>query len=471
MAQKNDTQLLLVAMLICLGIVGFGGWWFLHRGGNTLLHRDTPTLASSDAETAGIPVKERFSEGEKILIYQNTTMEKEEGISAIATGDWQSAITELEASLAKNPNDPEALIYLNNARIGNQNSYVIAALVPITSQLDGAQELLRGVAQAQAEINQKGGINGTPVRIIIGDDSNDGEIAADIARALVEDDRVLGAIGHFSSQVSLAAANIYQQGELVAISPTSTSVDLSTAGSYIFRTVPSDRFTGTTLSRYLLQTLDKQKVAIFYNSESNYSQSLTNAFTTALLADGGETVAEFDLSSVMFNPSSAVKQAVTQGAEAIVLATDSTVLNSALDVIVANDRQLPLLGGDSLYKATVLEKAGNEAEAMVVTIPWHILANLDSPFSQSSLQLWKAQVNWRTALAYDALLVLAEAIATDPTRSGIQQALGTLDVPVSGASGPIRFLPSGDRNQALQLVKIEAGDRTGFGYDFVPINE
>ena len=471
MAQKNDTQMLLVAMLICLGIVGFGGWWFLHRGGETLLPGNTPTSVNSDEETAEIPVEERLSEGGKLLISQGATVEKEQGMAAMATGDWQSAIRELEASLAKKPNDPEALIYLNNARIGNQNSYTIAALVPITSQLDSAQELLRGVAQAQTEINQKGGIKGTPIRIIIGDDSNDGEVATDIARSLVADDRVLGAIGHFSSQVSLAAAEIYQSGELVAISPTSTSVDLSKAGSYIFRTVPSDRFTGSTLSRYLLQTLEKQKVAIFYNSESNYSQSLTDAFTTSLLADGGETVAEFDLSSMMFNPSSSVKQAIAQGAEAIVFATDSTVLDSALDAIAANDGQLPLLGGDSLYKATVLEQAGEQAEGMVVTIPWHILANLDSPFTQSSRQLWKGDVNWRTALAYDALSTLAVAMNAEPTRSGIQQALSARDLQVNGASGEIHFLPSGDRNQALQLVKIEAGDRTGLGYDFVPIDE
>jgi branched-chain amino acid transport system substrate-binding protein len=55
----------------------------------------------------------------------------------------------LKASLKSHPNDPEARIYLNNALIGNQNSYTIAVPVPLSSNPDGAAEILRGVAQAK----------------------------------------------------------------------------------------------------------------------------------------------------------------------------------------------------------------------------------------------------------------------------------------------------------------------------------
>jgi branched-chain amino acid transport system substrate-binding protein len=108
---------------------------------------------------------------------------------------------------------------------------------------------------------------------------------------------------------------------------------------------------------------------------------------------------------------------------------------------------------------------------MVVAIPWHFLANAQSPFAQQSLQLWGGQVNWRTALAYDGAKVLLEAIARKPSRSGIQETLVSPDFQVTGASGTLRFLPSGDRNQALQLVEVQPGNNSGFGYDFVPLGE
>jgi branched-chain amino acid transport system substrate-binding protein len=109
------------------------------------------------------------------------------------------------------------------------------------------------------------------------------------------------------------------------------------------------------------------------------------------------------------------------------------------------------------------------AIGMVVAIPWHILGNPNADFPRTASQLWGAEVNWRTAMAYDATEALIAAIAQNPSRTGVQQALSSPDFTTEGAAGTIRFLPSGDRNQAAQLVTIQAGDRTGFGYDFVPV--
>ncbi|MBW3586482.1 MAG: receptor ligand binding family protein, partial [Cyanobacteria bacterium 0813] len=61
-------------------------------------------------------------------------------------------------------------------------------------------------------------------------------------------------------------------------------------------------------------------------------------------------------------------------------------------------------------------------------------------------------------------------LGRNPTRTGIQQAFSASDFSAKGASGPIRFLPSGDRNRAVQLVTVKPGNRTSYGYEFVPIN-
>lgn len=86
-----------------------------------------------------------------------------------------------------------------------------------------------------------------------------------------------------------------------------------------------------------------------------------------------------------------------------------------------------------------------------------------------SRQLWVDDVNWRTALAYDATEALIAAIERSPTRAGVQQALLSSEFTTPGAAGNIRFLPSGDRNAPVQLVQIVPGNRSGTGYDFVPL--
>ncbi|MEO1146723.1 MAG: ABC transporter substrate-binding protein [Cyanobacteria bacterium J06638_22] len=481
MSQKNETPALLVALIVTLLLIG-GGIWFLLRNlnlGGVLPQPSSPTATipgGSDPPTnpntpttSNSAIAQRLSIGDRILFPDGATPAKGLAVQAIAEGNYEMAIAELETSLQDNRNDPEALIYLSNARIGEAAAYTIAVSVPAEAATNQALELLRGVAQAQMAVNEAGGINGVPLRVAIAIDNDEQSTVTQVAEALTQDSRVLGVIGHFSSGSSLAAAPIYEEAGLPMISPTSTSVQLSGQGQYVFRTVPSDRFTATTLSRYLINNLQQGNAAIFFNGESDYSLSLKNEFSTALLTDGGQILSEFDVSAGGFDATAAVQQAQQQGASVLVLLTNTATLEQALDVIAVNGQQLPLLGGDSLFNPTILETGGQNALGMTVAVPWVIQSNAESEFAIASRQLWGGAVNWRTAMAYDATTALSAGLSVDPTRDGLTQALKDPSFSVEGATGTIRFLPSGDRNQPMQLVQVTPSDRTGFGYAFEPV--
>ncbi|MGL5795428.1 MAG: ABC transporter substrate-binding protein, partial [Waterburya sp.] len=299
--QKKETTALILSLLITIGAITAGLRWLDKKQvqNNLTINQIKPNIFSRQKSTFN---SEQISQGNTILITQDTTPEKQAAVKAIATGDYPQAISQLEQSLAQQSNDPEALIYLNNARIADEKAYNLAVPVPIGTEITTAQEILRGVAQAQTEINQQGGINDIPIKITIANDDNDPETAKQIAESLAKHQEILGVIGHFASDVTLAVAPIYEQNGLVAISATSTSVSLSDAGDYIFRTVPSDRFTSNALAEYTLNQLHQRQVALIYNSQSAYSQSLRDTFTTDLVSDGGEIVFEADLSQKNFNP-------------------------------------------------------------------------------------------------------------------------------------------------------------------------
>ncbi|MCF3575594.1 ABC transporter substrate-binding protein [Planktothrix agardhii] len=473
MSQKNESLILFLALLITGSLLGAGYFLFFRFSPKPLLNTNNPsgTLPPTSSPNIAVgPIETRISQGEKVLIASGNLALKQAGVAALASRQYQNAVQQFNAALQQNKNDPEALVYRNNAQIlqNNQPFYTIAVSIPIGTSVNTAQEILRGVAQAQIEVNQGGGIAGKSLNVIIVNDDNSPEVAKEVAQKLVNNSEVLGVVGHFGSNTTEAAAPIYEAGKLVLISPTSTSTNISNAGDYIFRTVPSDRFAGSSLSRYLLNKLNLKKAVIFFNSANQYSNSLQTEFTTALSGDGGEIVSIFDIAKPDFNPLQSLEQARQQGAEVIVLTPDSSTIEQALQVVRINRRQLPLLGGDSLYRPETL-KVGSDALGMVIAIPWHILANPNSAFAQTANQLWGASVNWRTATAYDATKALVAAIAKNPTRTGVQQALSASDFTPQGATGVIRFLPSGDRNQPLQLVTIEPGNTSGLGYDFVPV--
>jgi len=64
---------------------------------------------------------------------------------------------------------------------------------------------LRGVAQAQDEANRKGGIDGVGLEFTIIDDDNNPAITREMARLLVENNRLMAVVGHNTSDASMAA--------------------------------------------------------------------------------------------------------------------------------------------------------------------------------------------------------------------------------------------------------------------------
>jgi len=169
---KNETVVLVLALLLTLGVVGAGVWWFrqLSQGNNTVSQNQdgaTPTNQS---------LSDRISLGERSL-FPGASSAKQQGIEASSQGNYAQAISNLQASLQSQKNDPEALIYLNNARIGTNKSYTIAASVPISSDPNGALEMLRGIAQAQDRIDNAGGINGVKLKVAIANDDNNPQVA------------------------------------------------------------------------------------------------------------------------------------------------------------------------------------------------------------------------------------------------------------------------------------------------------
>jgi branched-chain amino acid transport system substrate-binding protein len=471
MSQKNDTPALILSLLVTLALLGGGLWWVANRFGfgQSAANNPTQTIPSANSDPNNpVSLQDRLSFGEKLLVTAGASSEKQSGVAAIAAQDYPKAIASFQAALQSNRNDPESLIYLNNAKIGAQPALTIAVAVPATTSSNPALEILRGVAQAQTQVNQAGGINGTPLKVLIVNDDNDPNLCKEVATALVQDPAVLGVIGHYGSDATLAAGAIYQAARVAMVSPTSTSVQISNLGNAVYRTVPSDRFTASALSRYMLNTQQKQNAALYYSSQSSYSKSLKEEFSTALTSDGGSVVAEYDLSSPAFRAAETVDQATKQGAQVLVLAANTATIDPALQVIAANQRRLQILGGDSLYTPKVLQSGGEAAAGMVVAVPWVLLSNPDSQFAQESRQLWGGDVNWRTAMAYDAALTLVEGLKRGTDRQAVLQAIAQPGFTFQGATGAVKFLPSGDRNQPMQLVIIEAGARSGYGYDFVP---
>ncbi len=457
-----------IVFIIIFGLIGFGAYKFL-PGLFASKSSDTPTSETSPSATSPSgAIATRMSLGNQILLTSQTTAAKQAGVTAFAKGDYKEAVLKFQASLQQNRNDPETVIYLNNARVSDRTSLKIAVSVPSGSNPNIAQEILRGVAQAQDEINTRGGINGAGLQVEIVNDNNRPEVAREVAAALANDPKILAVIGHNDSNVSLAAAPIYQEKKLVMITPTSSTNNLSGFGSYIFRTVPNTRSMTAPLAEYIVKQVGKSNIAFCYDSQAAGKASFKDEFIASLSASGGRLVPIVcDLSAPTFNPNLAIADAVSQGAQGLMLASHVDRIDRAIDLARANQGKLALYSSSTLYTFQTLKDGEKDVDGLVLPVPWHPETNPNNPFPKNASQRWGGVVNWRTATSFDATQAVIAGLGQSNTRFGLQQALRNPNFSAAGSSEDVKFLPTGDRAAKPILVQVKQGGSTG--YNFVPL--
>ena len=128
--------------------------------------------------------------------------------------------------------------------------------------------------------NAEGGINGRQIEVVTYDDKNSPEIAAEVAKKIAEESDALLVIGHRTSGASIAAAPIYKQYKIPAISGTATSDALTLNNSWYFRVVYSNSLQADFIANYINSIL-KFKHATLISTNSAYGISLSNAFISA----------------------------------------------------------------------------------------------------------------------------------------------------------------------------------------------
>ena len=139
-------------------------------------------------------------------------------------------------------------------------------------------------------------------------------------------------------------------------------------------------------------------------------------------------------------------------------------------MIRANRGKLTLLGSQSLHTFKTVQLGQASSNGMVLVVPWYSTAIKGNSFTGTAAKLWGGEVNWRTAMAYDATQVIIAGLRQSNTRDRLQKVLSSPDFSVKGATESVKFLPSGDRNAEASLITIEPGSASGTGYDFVPLS-
>lgn len=411
-----------------------------------------------------------ISLGEEVLI-KNSSPEKQAGVKAFAQQDYQKAIANFKAALNHNPKDFESRIYLNNAIAASRKEepLKIAVSVPIGSNSPVAEEILQ-LVQLQDKINNRDyGINGKLLQIVIANDNNDKELARKVATRFVKDTKILAAVAHNASNASIAAADIYKQGELVVISPTSFADELKN-NSYIFRMVPQITYFAAKLSRYIRHQVPNPKVGICLDPDAPDNRSFKQQFQQVFSAEKGQFIElNCNFSSPNYKPSSVVAEIKKYRVNTLLMSPHIDRIAKAIEVFKAvrdNNLKLKLFGSPTLNTNKTIELGGKAVEGLTLSVPWYPNAAQKNSFVSKFQSGWHPKtITWRSPMAYDATLAITSAIEQlqQPNRQELDSLLRSSNFVVDGVTGKFRFdSTTGERVSLAQndndaVIQIKGG--------------
>ncbi|WAM32804.1 ABC transporter substrate-binding protein [Caldicellulosiruptor morganii] len=281
------------------------------------------------------------------------------------------------------------------------------------------QKELEGLKLAIDEINQKGGIGGKKIDLVIVDNKSDKTEALNVATKLAVREKVLAILGPATSGATKSAASAAMKYKVPIISPSATddavTVDERTGKTkaYVFRTCFNDSFQGNVMANFALKTLKAKNAAVVYEASSDYSKGLYKNFKSTFTKGGGKIIAEEAFSKGEQDFSSILTKIRDKKPDVIF----APVYYDEAGLIIKQARELgmnmPILGGDGFDDPKVVEKAGKKFANNVFFSAHYSSQDTDvkvQEFIKKFKAKYKTEPNAFAALGYDLGYFIADAL-------------------------------------------------------------
>jgi branched-chain amino acid transport system substrate-binding protein len=250
---------------------------------------------------------------------------------------------------------------------------------------------------------------------------------------------------------------------VAAISPSSSSPEISTAGDYTFRICPSDLAHGVALARWVHDTLGLKRGAVLYLNDQ-YGRGVRQTFVRDFVRRGGELTSIDPYLGDAPDVGPYLDRLVRIGrVQFLMVAGNRGEAEEVLRQARSRGLQMPVLGGDGLEG---IEEAGAIADGVYLSSAY--LPTIATPANKTFLQAYRRKFpsaglpNQPAAATYDAVYLLRDIITrAGPKRQDVRRALaqvGTSSPAFKGVTGTVAFDMRGDvPNQAVYIGVVRDG--------------
>lgn len=313
-------------------------------------------------------------------------------------------------------------------------------------------DMKNGVELAIKEWNQRGGVLGKKIDLLVEDDQHDPKQAVSVANKLVNAG-IAGIIGHFNSSASIPASSVYHKAKIPMMTPASTNPQLTEQGfTNVFRVCGRDDQQGLVAATFVAEVLKLKRLSVLHD-KTTYGQGLADEFVKAL---GKKTDVVYYNGIIQGDKDFRAVLTALKGEKPELLYFGGIYPEGGL--LIKQSRELgidiPFMSGDGVIDPKFVEIAGPASEGSYLTFspdPEHLTSAKDFLKSYRSNY---GEPGPYSIYAYDATNVMLHAIDTAKTTEGKTISKAIHEMKHTGALGELQWDEKGDILRSPYVVWI-----------------
>ncbi|QEP44164.1 branched-chain amino acid ABC transporter substrate-binding protein [Ectothiorhodospiraceae bacterium BW-2] len=321
----------------------------------------------------------------------------------------------------------------------------IAIVGPITGPVAQYGDMqMSGAKMAIERINAQGGVNGMQLEAVLMDDVCEPKQAVAVANKVINED-IRFVVGHLCSGSTQPASDIYEDEQVLMITPASTSPAITERGfEMIFRTIGLDSQQGPVAGRYIANSIQPKQLAIIHDKQQ-YGQGIADEVKQTVESMGvnvvlyeGVTKDQKDFSALITKMKSRNVDFVYYGG-----------YHPELGLILRQSREQgfkgKFMGPEGVGNRDISAIAGEASEGLYVTLPADFTT---LPQNRDLVKAFEAKGEDPTGPfvmpAYAAVQIITDSIKATGTLDTVKIAnfirSHSFDTPI----GKVQYQPNGD---------------------------
>ena len=347
-------------------------------------------------------------------------------------------------------------------RIDKEKSIIkIGVILPLTGDRAAfGQNSKKGLDLAAKEINMT---STSKYKLLLIPEDSRGKAQTAISsfiKLINEDVKIV--VGPISSQEVLAIAPIAESKKVILFSPGASSPEITSAGEYIIRNVPSDVYEASLMAEFTFDSLYLKRIAIIYNN-SDYGVGVEKVFEKKMKERGGDVLA-IGFSPEVTDFKSHLQRFKDYHPDAIYF-VGYTELGKMIKQAKEMGFNCQFLTTAIFEDQSILKVASSTSEGIIFTSITFDISN-PSPRAKRFVEMYKKAYNelpdGYAAVAYDAIHIISNAIRySQDHRCSVKDALyKTKNFPA--LLGTLTFDKNGDVILPISLKTVKNGNFTNY---------